>query len=125
VNRARGSCGRGRLRHTLPLRALARGCAGSILTEQGLLDGQVGPSGVDLAGYTIDRIGLRIDAVSLTTSPTNLGETDWNLSATILFEGTIASTSSCKKGGWQSLHGPNDRLFGNQGDCIQFVNTGK
>jgi len=103
----------------------ASGGAGSILIEQGLLDGQVGPSGVDLAGYTIDRIGLRIDSVSLTAPPANPGETDWTLSAAILFEGTIASTSSCKKGGWHSLHGPNDRLFGNQGDCIQFVNTGK
>jgi hypothetical protein len=99
--------------------------AGTILTELALLDGQVGPSGVDLAGYTIDRIGLRFDSVLLSTPPGNPGETDWNLSATLLFEGVITSTDGCKQGGWRSLHGPDDRAFKNQGDCIQFVNTGK
>jgi N-acetylneuraminic acid mutarotase len=29
----------------------------------------------------------------------------------------------CKNGGWQTFHTP--RTFKNQGDCIQFVNTGK
>jgi hypothetical protein len=29
----------------------------------------------------------------------------------------------CKNGGWQTFDTP--RRFENQGDCIQFVNTGK
>ena len=33
-----------------------------------------------------------------------------------------ATADQCKKGGWQSFTSP---AFKNQGDCIQFVNTGK
>jgi hypothetical protein len=101
------------------------GAAGSIVTEKALLDDQVGPSGVDLFGYAIHRIGLRLDAVSLTSPPGNPGETDWELSATLIFQGTIAGAVACKDGGWQSLHGVDYRPFKNQGDCMQFVNTGK
>jgi hypothetical protein len=40
------------------------------------------------------------------------------------FEPTLTPTSKdqCKNGGWQSFNTPK---FKNQGDCIQFVNTGK
>jgi hypothetical protein len=31
----------------------------------------------------------------------------------------------CKKGGWQSLYRADGSSFKNQGDCIQYVNTGK
>jgi len=34
------------------------------------------------------------------------------------------SKNQCMKGGWKGYVGP-DGLFKNQGDCIQFVNTGK
>lgn len=34
-----------------------------------------------------------------------------------------ADADACKKGGWQAFYFP--RSFKNQGDCIQFVNTGK
>jgi hypothetical protein len=101
------------------------GGAGTIVTEAALLGDQVGPSGVDLFGYSIHRIGLRIDAVSLTTPPGNPDETDWQLSAALLFQGTIAGATACKDGGWQDLHGVGGRRFKNQGDCMQFVNTGK
>jgi len=33
--------------------------------------------------------------------------------------------SDCKKGGWQNLYRENHTPFKNQGDCIQYVNTGK
>jgi hypothetical protein len=33
------------------------------------------------------------------------------------------SDADWKEGGWQTFHSP--RAFKNQGDCIQFVNTGK
>ncbi len=36
--------------------------------------------------------------------------------------GPPASKDACKQNGWQSFNYP---TFNNQGDCIQFVNTGK
>jgi hypothetical protein len=39
---------------------------------------------------------------------------------------TIASNAAgCKNGGWQSLSRAGGSTFKNQGDCIQYVNTGK
>jgi hypothetical protein len=39
---------------------------------------------------------------------------------------TIATNKdTCKDGGWQSLSRSNGTAFKNQGDCIQYVNTGK
>jgi hypothetical protein len=35
------------------------------------------------------------------------------------------SKNDCKNGGWQSLFRANGSPFKNQGDCIQYVNTGK
>ncbi len=37
---------------------------------------------------------------------------------------TPTDKNQCKKGGWMAYSGPNGP-FKNQGDCIQFVNTGK
>lgn len=36
-----------------------------------------------------------------------------------------SSTSQCKNGGWQKYTRTNGSTFKNQGDCIQYVNTGK
>jgi hypothetical protein len=98
-------------------------------SERDLFDDQVGPSGVDLAGYRIDRIGLRVDSISFDSPGTNPnGDGIWTSFAfegAFLFEGRIASKEACKGGGWQSLHGPGGRRFENQGQCIQLVNTGK
>ena len=35
------------------------------------------------------------------------------------------SKGQCKKGGWKSLFREDGTPFKNQGDCIQYVNTGK
>ena len=35
------------------------------------------------------------------------------------------NANQCKNGGWQTRTRPDGTLFKNQGDCIQFVNTGK
>ena len=35
------------------------------------------------------------------------------------------STDACKNGGWQTLSRADGSSFKNQGDCIQYVNTGK
>jgi hypothetical protein len=90
---------------------------------------QVGPSGIDLAGYAIDKIGFRVDSISLASpgsDPNGDGIwTDFSISGAFLFEGRIASKEVCMNGGWQSLHGPGGAAFHNQGECIQLVNTGK
>jgi len=97
------------------------------VTERDLLGDQVGPSGVDLAGYTIDRIGLRADSLSFDSpgsDPNGDGIwTDFAVRATFLFEGRIASEDVCKNGGWRSLHSPDGR-FHNQGQCIRLFNSG-
>ncbi|HEX8281855.1 MAG TPA: thrombospondin type 3 repeat-containing protein [Pyrinomonadaceae bacterium] len=36
-----------------------------------------------------------------------------------------ASKNACKNGGWQTLYGSGGTTFKNQGDCIQYFNTGK
>jgi hypothetical protein len=36
-----------------------------------------------------------------------------------------SNANQCKNGGWQSLTRANGSAFKNQGDCIQYVNTGK
>ena len=36
-----------------------------------------------------------------------------------------ASRVACKNGGWKTLRRARGSEFNNQGDCIQFVNTGK
>jgi hypothetical protein len=36
-----------------------------------------------------------------------------------------ADKETCKNGGWKSLRRANGSAFKNQGDCIQYVNTGK
>jgi hypothetical protein len=102
--------------------------ASSPLSELDLLDGQVGPSGVDLAGYTINRIGLRVDVISFASpgaqDPTGLS-TDVIFEGAFLFEGRIASKETCLEGGRHGLHGPGGTDFENQGQCIKLVTTGR
>ena len=38
---------------------------------------------------------------------------------------TATAKDDCKKGGWQTLSRADGSSFKNQGDCIQYVNTGK
>jgi hypothetical protein len=47
--------------------------------------------------------------------------------ANINFEPFVvaASKDACKNGGWMTLHRADGSSFNNQGDCIQYVNTGK
>ncbi len=44
---------------------------------------------------------------------------------TVLLGEAPADTAACKKGGWSSLEREDGSSFMNQGDCIQYVNTGK
>jgi hypothetical protein len=38
---------------------------------------------------------------------------------------TPTSADACKNGGWQNLQRADLSLFANQGDCIQYVDTGR
>jgi hypothetical protein len=44
---------------------------------------------------------------------------------TALLPDVPTSKDQCKANGWQSLFRPDGAAFRNQGDCIQYVNTGK
>jgi hypothetical protein len=98
-------------------------------TDAEMFSGQAGLGGVDLLGYAIHRIGLRVEAVSIAspgTDPNGDGIwTDFTADVTFIFEGTIADTGACRKGGWQILHGPGGSSFKNQGQCIRLVAAGK
>jgi hypothetical protein len=45
--------------------------------------------------------------------------------ASLLSVNQAASVSACKNDGWRQLARADGSLFVNQGDCIQYVNTGK
>ena len=38
---------------------------------------------------------------------------------------TAMKKDECKKGGWAEMSREDGSLFKNQGDCLQYVNTGK
>ena len=91
---------------------------GAAISEQSFLGSSVGPNGLDLQGYIIDRIGLRIDALTISTpgsDPNGDGIwTDSAMRATVLFEGRPFNKDDCKDDGWRGY-------FENQGACIKFV----
>jgi len=105
------------------------GSDGSTDLESHLLAGQTGFGGVDLAGYTINAIGLRVDQFMIESPGENPNGdgiwTDWSIQGAYVVQGRIASTDACKKGGWNLLHGPGGSAFSDQGQCIEFVNTGE
>jgi Galactose oxidase, central domain len=47
------------------------------------------------------------------------------LASAELYISVPTDTDECKKNGWMTLSMPDGSPFKNQGDCIQFVNTGK
>lgn len=90
-------------------------------SESAFFKGQAGPSGVDLAGYTLTRIGLQVTqamATAVFDPASGLTQYSFAFAGTYLFEGTISSPSACKNGGWKALHGPSGTTFRNQGECI-------
>ncbi len=57
-------------------------------------------------------------------------DTNWTPNGTVAFQVTASgqvatSKDQCKNGGWQNLSRQDGSGFKNQGDCIQYVNTGK
>lgn len=72
---------------------------------------------------TVDSILFRTAGISAPATAGNGFVID-NLSLTSsILVGPPTSKDQCKNGGWMTFNYP--RAFNNQGDCIQFVNTGK
>jgi hypothetical protein len=95
--------------------------------EPTFLGAQVGPNGIDLAGYDIRQIGFRVDGLSLVSpgqDPNGDGIwTDISVEGVFLFAG--AGKDDCKGGGWMRLKRLDGSAFKDQGDCIQYGETGK
>jgi hypothetical protein len=51
-------------------------------------------------------------------------DTNWSGFVPAVRFNTLADVSGCKNGGWKTYLAP-EHTFKNQGDCIQYVNTGK
>ena len=89
--------------------------------EETLFDGAAGPSGVDLAGYAIDRVGFRVDAISINGDDSY---TEASLSGTYVFEGHIANPGACARGGWQKLRAADGSGFPDLLACVRCVARG-
>ena len=75
--------------------------AGSGSTESGIFGGVLGGNGVDLAGFQIDKVGLRVDSLSIVSpgsNPNGDGQwTDTSGQISFLFEGVraVPEPSTC------------------------------
>jgi hypothetical protein len=93
---------------------LGNGLSGAAYAPQEILFLSVQTGSAWAGGFTGQVDGVRIEL------------TDGSV-AKINFEPFLVATdaSACKKGGWQGLTRADGSTFKNQGDCIQYVNTGK
>jgi len=84
-------------------------------TVSGIVDGTAGYTGIvndnTADPGTVEVRNLTIDGVDIP-----LGDAAPE---------TEVSRNSCKQGGWQDLERADGTSFENQGDCIQYANTGK
>lgn len=91
---------------------------------------------VDMSIY--DASGTLIHTWTLVSDPiagvggNRYGWFDYNQFSTLAFDNTFlvllpvpTNKNQCMKGGWQTVFRANGTPFKNQGDCIQYVNTGK
>lgn len=75
---------------------------------------------------TSDQAHYKIDAANARgfTNPDELVEGGQLVALRVPFP-VVTSKNECKSGGWDSLFREDGTSFKNQGDCIQYVNTGK
>ena len=101
---------------------------GSIRSEAEVFGSQAGPNGFDLEFFTLTRIGFEVVSVAVASpgrDPNGDGIwTDISYSGFFVLEGRLAK-DGCKDGGWASVSRGDGSRFRNQGDCIQFVLTGR
>ena len=76
--------------------------------------------------YPVTGIQVVVDAFWSGGTQTTLIDNVVINNATFTFEPPVATNKDqCKDGGWQTVFRANGSGFKNQGDCIQYVNTGK
>lgn len=76
-----------------------------------------GPTTTTNPGGTGTKVGANVTYVAWLTSPAPGGS---------CFGGLVPTDASqCKNGAWMTRTRPNGSTFKNQGDCIQYTNTGK
>jgi len=108
---------------------VAGGGGGPGGSESAMLGDQVGPNGIDLAGYTINRIGFRLDALTFDSPGEDANGdgiwTDYTIRGVFLFEGTVSSRDACMRNGWQRLRGPSGSPFEALGECRRLATIGR
>jgi hypothetical protein len=107
---------------------------GNLLTPAGLVDAtQIGGTFYDpyssvqtlYGSYPVTGIQIVADGFSGILQTTHVDNVQIN-NTTITFEKPVPTNKDqCKDGGWMSMGRADGSGFKNQGDCIQYVNTGK
>lgn len=82
------------------------------------------PDAVIVGGFGINQ-GSGNPALTAATDALNIGYNDFCVTYNFDPFRVATSAAACKNGGWQTLRRADGSPFRNQGDCIQFVNTGK
>ena len=76
--------------------------------------------------YPVTDIFIVVDACWFAGTQTVWVDNVMVNNTTVTFEKPVAQTKDqCKNGGWQTVTRADGSTFKNQGDCIQYVNTGK
>ena len=74
---------------------------------------------------TVDSMLFRVGGAQGPTHPQNFGKGFLIDGLSYSSVPTPTSANQCKSGGWENLTRADGSTFKNQGDCIQYVNTGK
>lgn len=82
------------------------------------------PDAVIVGGFGINQ-GSGNPALTAATDALNIGYNDFCVTYNFDPYRVATSAAACKNGGWQTLRRADGSPFRNQGDCIQYVNTGK
>lgn len=82
------------------------------------------PDAVIVGGFGVNQ-GSGNPALTAATDALNIGYNDFCITYNFDPYRVATSAAACKNGGWQTLRRADGSPFRNQGDCIQYVNTGK
>ena len=74
---------------------------------------------------TVDSMLFRVGGATGVTHPLNLGKGFLIDNLSYASARTTTSANQCKNGGWPNFTRADGSAFKNQGDCIQYANTGK
>jgi len=95
----------------------------SFTTESMFLNSD--PSGSDLQGWSLSRIGFAVEAATIDSPGQDLNHdgiwTDVNVSGKFLFEALLFDHKDCMDDQWRTLRRPDLSPFRNLGECISYV----